>query len=509
MLAAQAGKILVQFATVVALSRLLRPEDFGLFALASAVVGFVEMFKEMGLSTAVVQRRDVTEEQINALFWINAAVGVVAALAVAASAPLVARMFARPDLAPIVAWLAAALAIGGVTVQPLALLRRRLRFGLLAAIDLGSRALGAGAAIALAALGGGCWALVAQPIVASASTLVAVALRGGWRPSRPAPAPGLRSLLAFGADMSGCNLLDFLCKSLDNVLIGRRWGAEALGIYARAYAVLLLPLTQLNAPLASVAVPVLSRVRHDPAAFASHFLRFLKVLVTLTTPACLATWLFAPEVVAVLLGRAWVSETAPVLRALASASLVLPLWHVCGWLFVSTGRVRPYLLVWSAALATFATAFSLGLGGGVLGVARAYAVAMWALILPTLILAERGTGVGLRRLLGVALSPLPWCAVASALLLAWPGRPEAPPAPWLRLLLGGSLLLAASALSLLGGWGGSRPERLANLARRPSRPDRHRRGAVAPTASMSYSSLGRRNAQDAHGVPLGWPESCS
>ena len=448
-LAAQGVKVVVQLAAITALSRLLDPRDFGLVAMAVAVIGFAELFKDLGLSLATIQRPTITQDQASTLFWINAASGFALAILTAMISPLVARCYGEPRLIAVTAALATILALGGLTVQPQALIRRRMAFGILAVIEVASLVIGVAAAVAVALAGGGYWGLVVQPIAAATATAMGVFLLSDWRPSLRVRWAETRPLLAFGADMAGCNVLSYLSKTLDNVLIGGCWGPSQLGIYSRAYGILMLPITQINGPISAVAIPVLSRLAHEPKAFSAQYVKMLRFMLTLTTPACFFMAIFSSEIVRVLLGGGW-SEGGQVLRVLSVASFVLPVQYAAGWLFASTGRTRLYLVVWVFVASLLLGAFLVGLPGGIVGVARAYAVAMWLLIGPVLAVAIRGTGVTVRHLIAVIGTPLLACSAGSVVVLCLDGVLAGRVGPIFRLLAGGPILVASGFLSLIG-----------------------------------------------------------
>src|ERR1700693_4565183 len=99
----------------------------------------------------------------------------------------------------------------------------------------------------------------------------------GWRPGMPARRAGIRSMVAFGGNLTVFSALNYFIRNSDNVLIGWRWGAEPLGQYASAYNLMLIPLSQINAPISSVVVPALSRLQSDPVRYRSYYLRGLSM----------------------------------------------------------------------------------------------------------------------------------------------------------------------------------------------------------------------------------------
>ncbi|MGD0900434.1 MAG: oligosaccharide flippase family protein, partial [Thermoguttaceae bacterium] len=134
-LVGQVAYFLMRLGSMAVLARILTPGDFGLVAMATAITGFVEMFKDAGLSLATVQRAEITHAQVSILFWINVALSAGLMLLVAAIAPAVAWFYGDSRLIAITLVVAGAFLFGGVGIQHAALLRRQMRFGTLATVQ--------------------------------------------------------------------------------------------------------------------------------------------------------------------------------------------------------------------------------------------------------------------------------------------------------------------------------------------------------------------------------------
>ncbi|MFT4010239.1 MAG: oligosaccharide flippase family protein, partial [Nocardioidaceae bacterium] len=161
----QAGRTVLQFGSVVVLARLLTPEDFGLIAMVTAVIGIADLIRDFGLSLATMQAKDLTHEERDNLFWANLAMGGGCTVIAVAATPLIVSGYGEPRLAPIVLSLAWVFTISGFTTQFRAGLARDLRFRAIGTSDLGSQLIATIVAIVLAASGAGLWALVAQQVV--------------------------------------------------------------------------------------------------------------------------------------------------------------------------------------------------------------------------------------------------------------------------------------------------------------------------------------------------------
>ena len=371
--AAQGMRLMVQFGSVIVLSRLLRPEDFGILAMAAPAIGLAVLLQDVGLSQAAVQASHITAAQAALLFWVNAAVGLVLGAILAAAAPALARFYGEPHVAGLLQAFAIMVALSGLAAQQQALLNRQMRFRFIAVIDVSAAVAGLAAAIATAALLHDYWALFAGPAAGGVVSLVMSWVGTGWRPSWPAGGMGAGGLLRFGGGVAGFNVFEFLARSLDNVLIGRVWGNAALGAYDRAYKLLLFPMEQVNGPLSRVMLPTLARLADQPARYRQAYLRTLRLMLLVSQPGIVFLIATADLLVPALLGEHW-RASAPIFQWLGVAALQQPMTNAVGWLLISQGRTRA-MMGWGAVnAATCAAAFVAGLPWGAVGVAAAYSI---------------------------------------------------------------------------------------------------------------------------------------
>lgn len=412
-LCAQGVRFLLQTATTMLLARLLSVEDFGLQAMAAVLITFLGLFSDGGLGAATIQRLEVTEQQISTLFWINVAVGAALAAFSALLAPLLVAFYGEPRLYGITVTLGVAFIFSGLAAQHRAMILRDMRFVTLAKIDTLSLAISSAAAVFMALLGWRYWSLVALWVVNSIVGAACAWLANPWIPGRPRRGSGVLSMLHFGW-MSTCNsLLVFLAWNADNILLGRFWGADALGIYGRAYQLVTLPVHQLNNAVTNVAFSALSRIQDDAGRLARSFLSGFSVVVSLTIPATIICAIFADEIIGVVLGSKWL-EAAPIFRLLSPTALVFALVNPLSWLVMSTGRVGRALTITATTTPVVITGILLGLSHGPKGVAFGYSSAMILLIVPIIAWSKRGTSITWADLWRAIRQPLVSGLVASA-----------------------------------------------------------------------------------------------
>lgn len=392
---AQAVKFFLQMGSVVVLARLLTPNDYGLVAMVVAITGFVAMFKDIGLSIATVQKADINHSQVSTLFWINVLIGFGIMVITAAIAPVAAWFYGEQRLIWITLALASGFLFGGLTVQHQALLRRQMRFGRLAAIEIISILVGISIAIVSALYGAGYWALVLMQLAITITTAIGVWVACKWCPGLPVRNSGVRSMLAFGGNLTGFNIVNYFARNLDKILIGWRWGTQSLGLYSRAYSLLMLPLQQINIPISAVAVPTLSRLQNEPQRYRRYYLEAVSIVTLIVLPIVVFTLVMSEEIIELILGPQW-HQSAIVFRFLCLSAIAQPICNTSGWLLTSLGRTGR-LLKWGVfASVVIVISFFLGLPYGIKGVALFYSFSILLLTVPCISYAISGTSISLR-----------------------------------------------------------------------------------------------------------------
>ncbi len=221
-----------------------------------------------------------------------------------------------------------------------------MQFKTLVFNDVISIFIGVAAAIAAAWYGLSYWALVIMPLVTGLVSTVGLWMACSWRPGLPNRKSGTRSMLAFGRNLTGYSIMNYFSRNLDNVLIGRVWGAQQLGLYAKAYQLLLLPLSQINAPIAAVAIPTLSRLADSPERYRKTYLRILEKVSMLTTPLIVFMIATSDWLVSLLLGSQW-SEASPIFSILGIVAFTQPVSNSTGWIFITQNRTH-HMIQWGA-----------------------------------------------------------------------------------------------------------------------------------------------------------------
>ena len=447
-MAAQAANFVLRIGSLMVLARMLSPKDFGLVGMVTAFTGILNLFRDFGLSTATVQRSEVSEDQISTLFWINLLVGAILAVLAVALAPAVAEFYHEPRLLWITAVLATSFLFNAAGVQHSAIVQRQMRFTALAVINTVSLIVSTVVAIAMAEWGYGYWALVAMtiagPLVSTAGLWVAVK----WMPGMPRRRAGLRSMIRFGGTITLNGAVMYVAYNLEKVLLGRFWGAEAIGVYGRAYQLVNIPTDNLNSAVGEVAFSALSRVQDDPPRLKSYFLKGYSLVLALTLPITIVCAIFAREAISVLLGPKW-TEAVPIFRLLAPTILIFAMINPFSWLLFAIGKVGRSLKIALVIAPLVIAGYVIGLPYGPKGVALGYSVAMALWILPHIAWCVRGTAISFWDVLETLSRPLLSGVVASILPLILEGIYGQQTSPLFRLIAGVTLFLSVYVLMLL------------------------------------------------------------
>jgi O-antigen/teichoic acid export membrane protein len=372
-MSAQAGKFFLSLVSIMVLARLLTPRDFGLVAMVTTVTSFLRVFKDAGLSIATVQREKITHAQVSNLFWINVSVSALCTLILAAAAPVIARFYHNSRLIPITLLLSVTFLISGSTIQHQALLKRQMRFKELALIEVSSMTVGVLIGVIMALTGCGYWSLVGSSLSMETSGLVLTWSVSRWRPQLPVRRSGVGPLVSFGAHRTAGDFLLTVARGSDNLLIGRFYGAAAVGLYSRASALFIKPLEQFLGPINAVFIPALCRLQSQPERYRSTFLRLYEAIALITFAFSGLFLALSRPLILVLLGPKW-EQAAVIFGGFTVAALCVPLANASAWLFISQGRGRDMFVAQSINACAVVLSFVAGLPFGPVGVAIAFSI---------------------------------------------------------------------------------------------------------------------------------------
>jgi PST family polysaccharide transporter len=392
--------------TTAVLARLLTPDDFGVVAMVAGFTALLQGIADGGLSAAAIRQRNLTPQQSTNLFWCNAATSLAVAIASVAAAPLVARFVGDDRIIQYVPLAALGLVISGLGAQQRIILTRELKFGSLVRAEIASITVGFIVALSLAALGAGPWSILSGQVATNTCLTATRWTVSGWRPGWFRPGHGTRRLLRRGFGLLLSNAFNSIRTSSDSLILGRFAGAAQVGLYSKAFGLLVLPMSRVLKPLGRVAVPVLVQLWNEPDRFRKSYFRLVAFVSLVSTPVTALMFFGAEDVIRILLGEQFL-PSVDLFRILAFSSIGMATAATTGWVQQASGRVKRQLAltIWTSAVVVAANVTGAWLGGAE-GMAVGFVVGLQLVRHPACSIALRGSPVRYRSFLAASTPAL-------------------------------------------------------------------------------------------------------
>jgi PST family polysaccharide transporter len=403
----------INVAATVILARILAPSDYGLLAMATTFTVALQVFADLGLSVATIQAPTVSRETVDSCWWLNTGFGAMLCLLCVISAPVLAAFYGRHELTSIMTVLGIPFVLTGATVQPKALLERRMEFGKISFIETAALLTANLGAIIVACSGGVYWALLCQALIAR---IVALVLYSGFTRYYPRSFTwrgGAEVFWKFGGYIAIYNVVTYFARNIDTAVIGKVSGADAVGYYSKAHFLMTLPSFIAGSALEPVMVPAMSALRSNLPRLSQIYAKALRWVCFVSLPLTIGLASVAADSIRLVYGPKWAPVT-PLFILLSVGGIFLPMQHTTGWLFISAGENRRMLIINTALFGVTASAIFVGSHWGTKGVAAAFGLATFLSTGPMLFAAHRAAGISLRL---TALSVLP---VFVSGLVIWP-----------------------------------------------------------------------------------------
>ena len=404
--------LVAQVMSTLVLARLLMPADFGVVTMVTTFSMLLMSFGQNGFEELVIQRPELNRFQASNLFWITCAVGLVLAVAFAATGSLLAQFYGAPEVRQITFGIAPTIFIAATSVIHIALLKRALRFTAVSVNEVARVVVQTTVATLLALGGWGYWALVGGITASTMSMTIGAWWMCRWIPNAPQRGHGTRGMLRFAANVYGRFSANYAARNLDNLLVGWRFDAVALGFYKKAYDLFALSASQLTAPVANVALAALSRLSHDPIRFKRALANSLGIMAFVSMAVGADLTLIGKDVVRLVLGPNW-AESGRLFQLFAPGVGIMMLYGAVGWIHLSIGRPERWLRWTVVETVITALFFILALPWGPAGMAVAWTVSYWTLVIPAFWYAGRPIGCDIAYFVGVV-----WRYVVAALFAA-------------------------------------------------------------------------------------------
>jgi PST family polysaccharide transporter len=399
-----------QFVSTVILARLLTPADFGVVTMVTTFSLLLMSFGANGFQEAVIQRVHINRLQASNLFWINCGIGFALMCGFGATGSVLAHFYGNPHVTAVAIAMSPAMFVASTSVVHIALLKRAMRFTAASTNDVVGRAVNTLVAVLLALRGWGYFALVAGIVAQVLSVAVGAWCLCRWIPSLPRRGVGTRGMLTFAAKVNVGYSANYFTRNFDNLLVGWKFNAGPLGFYKKAYDLFALTASQLTGPLHNVALASLSRMQDDPDRLKRSLANSLGIIAFVGMAVGADLTLVGRDLVRLILGPGW-SESGRIFEMLAPGIGMMLLYSTVCWIPFSIGKPGRWLRWTVIESSTTALAFIVALPWGPAGIAVAWSVTYWILLVPAFWYVGRPIGFGVSSFVGTI-----WKYVIAALV---------------------------------------------------------------------------------------------
>ncbi|MDZ8185818.1 MAG: MOP flippase family protein [Nostoc sp. ChiSLP02] len=372
------GRQAIAFIVFALLARLLGPETFGLVASATIFLTFVGIFLDQGFSVAIVQRKELETEHLDTAFWTNLGIGLLMTIFGIAAAELVADFFSQPQLVPVIRWLSLSFVIISLSSTQEAIFQRNLDFKPLAVRELVAVCISGAVGVTMAFMGFGVWSLVSQQLVNGLVKVLVLWSASDWRPRFKFSQKHFKDLFSFGINVVGTQILNFINRRSDDLLISYFLGPVALGYYSVAYRLLIIMTQLLTGVTNQVAMPAFSRLQQEPEKLKNAFYKVTQLTSLISFPAFLGMAALAPELVRVLFGDQWL-PSIPVMQVLAFIGIVHSVTYFNSTVITAMGKPEWKLKLNLMHSVANVVGFAIAVHWGIVAVAAVYVIRSYLL----------------------------------------------------------------------------------------------------------------------------------
>ncbi|RLM18274.1 lipopolysaccharide biosynthesis protein [Brenneria alni] len=390
----QGFKILVQLLSMVVLARLIPPDEYGLMAMALVVVNLAMLIRDLGTSAAIIQRKELLDKTINAIFWLNVFMGGIVCLFVVVTSPVVAFLFHQEKLILVLCLISLSFPLGSSSATHLALLERQSKFRKVALIEVSSSLVSFIAAVSMALMGYGVLSLVIQILVLNLLSTIQLWHASDWRPSLKKiwDINELKNIFGFSANLTFFNFINYFSRNVDSMIIGHYMSANILGAYSLAYRVMLFPLQSLTFVASRALFPILSQYQDDPEKTRKVYSDVIYYILIIVMPLMLGVAVLSKEFVLIVFGDKWML-TSDILIWLAPTAIIQSVLSTSGTIFMSKGRTDTLMLLGVIGAILQVSAFLIGVKFGIIIFAQLYFLANVINLFPVMFFVFRLTGL--------------------------------------------------------------------------------------------------------------------
>lgn len=286
-------------------ARILLPDEYGLYAMAFLITGYAEMFSQLGLGSAIIQRQDINQKEISSVFWFSVFVSVLFALACMPLSYLTAYIFNEPRIIPLTQSISILFILSGLQIVPLSLLKKDLAFKRVGQFELTCVIIQGLSMLVIAYNGGGVWALIGGRIIFAFVMVILLYSRVKWLPMLHYSYSEAKTFIKFGLAVASGGSMFYISENSDRFFAARSLGVTSLGFYSFAMQLAKIPTDKIVALINQVSYPAFAKLQGDQEQFNKFYLDIVKVTATIVMPVFFGGYMLGGDLVMILLGEKW------------------------------------------------------------------------------------------------------------------------------------------------------------------------------------------------------------
>lgn len=381
-------KIFIQLINMVYLATIIPPSQYGIMAMAAVIMNLGVLLRDLGTASAIIQKKDISDSLINAIYWFNLAIGLFIAVIVSSISPLVANIYREPSLTEILVILSVIFPISSSGAAHLALLERESKFRIVALVEIASSFSSVVIAIILAKLGYGVYSLVFQSIIMNSVSALLFWKYSGWAPKffPPNIFSQLKEIFGFSANLSIFNIINYFARNADSFIVGKFMSAAILGNYNLAYRIMLFPLASLTFVFGRSLYPIMSRSQDDVLYIKKVYLQCVFWVLFFSAPIMSGLAYFSSPFISIVFGKEWML-TSQILIWLAPTAILQSVISTTGAVFSSKGRTDILLVLGIIGSVLQVASFIIGVQFDIVTFAKCYFIANIINFFPPMVMA--------------------------------------------------------------------------------------------------------------------------
>ncbi len=403
------------WAVTIQVARILSPDDYGLMGFAVLVAGLADMIADLGIGAAIIQRQDLNEDDLNAVFWFSLALNVVIYLSVWAASPLLAVFFKQPTLVILLRVLMLGFIVNSLRVIPWSLMTKRVEFKQRSIVEVLANIIGAFTTLGMAYAGFGVWSMVIGVLARQASLTIGCQMLQPWWPRKRFTWGRLRKVLGFGLNVSAGRVAWYAYSNADFLIVGRMLGQQSLGLYTMVWQLAMLPVDRVSSVVNQVAYPVYVELQCDPKRFSRCFLGVVKTVSLVTFPVLMGLCLVSDIAVPLVLTKRWADIVVP-LRMMTLVGVVSSISVLIGPAMLARAKADLMFKYNMTCLVIMPCGLVIGAQHGIEGVCWAWLVLHPCLVVSWLVVTRKFIGYDWKEL-SEALRPATLCTLCMMAVL--------------------------------------------------------------------------------------------